>query len=239
MAFTLPEFDYTEALLQDQSHYATDVGGGILRHKGYEAELVTLPYPDRPDITTIPKLFAHAVAQHSGNPCYGERSPPPPPTASSSSTSPTGIPQWGPYHFQSYAEVLERVQNFAAGLLEGSGGTLRPGDRVGIYGKNCLRWVVAQQAVYWAGMTVVPLYDTFGQEAVQYIIEHSALSVVIVSPENLPRLLQVVQGSGSQQHTSTVKTIVVMAHSVVPVPGLGCALDAFSSVEALGKVARE
>lgn len=37
----------------------------------------------------------------------------------------------------------------------------------------------AQYSIYVEGLVCVPIYDTFGDEAVRYIIEHSELSVIV------------------------------------------------------------
>lgn len=37
------------------------------------------------------------------------------------------------------------------------------GDKCGIYGANCTRWVVSMQACNAHGLYCVPLYDTLGK----------------------------------------------------------------------------
>jgi len=64
----------------------------------------------------------------------------------------------------SYAELAERVDRFAAGLLALG---LAPGDRVGIWSLNCAEWVLTQFATARAGLILVninPAYRAFELE---------------------------------------------------------------------------
>jgi fatty-acyl-CoA synthase len=74
-----------------------------------------------------------------------------------------------------YAELQERCDAFAAGLLSLG---LEPGDRVGIWAPNCAEWVVAQFATAKAGLILVninPAYRTSELEHVLRAVECRAL----------------------------------------------------------------
>ncbi len=74
-----------------------------------------------------------------------------------------------------YAELLERSDVFAAGLLSLG---LRPGDRVGIWAPNCAEWTVAQFATARAGLilvTINPAYRTSELEHALKAVECRAL----------------------------------------------------------------
>jgi fatty-acyl-CoA synthase len=74
-----------------------------------------------------------------------------------------------------YAELLERSDAFAAGLLSLG---LRPGDRVGIWAPNCAEWTVAQFATARAGLilvTINPAYRTSELEHALKAVECRAL----------------------------------------------------------------
>ncbi len=74
-----------------------------------------------------------------------------------------------------YAELLERSDAFAAGLLSLG---LRPGDRVGIWAPNCSEWTVAQFATARAGLilvTINPAYRTSELEHALKAVECRAL----------------------------------------------------------------
>ncbi|MDE2486790.1 MAG: AMP-binding protein, partial [Alphaproteobacteria bacterium] len=51
-----------------------------------------------------------------------------------------------------YAELQERVESLAAGLLALG---LQPGDRIGIWAPNCAEWAVTQFATAKAGLILV------------------------------------------------------------------------------------
>src|ERR1700741_1411206 len=74
-----------------------------------------------------------------------------------------------------YAELLERSDAFAAGLLSLG---LKPGDRVGIWAPNCAEWAIAQFATARAGfilVTVNPAYRTSELEHALKAVECRAL----------------------------------------------------------------
>jgi fatty-acyl-CoA synthase len=74
-----------------------------------------------------------------------------------------------------YAELLERSDAFAAGLLSLG---LKPGDRVGIWAPNCAEWTIAQFATARAGfilVTVNPAYRTSELEHALKAVECRAL----------------------------------------------------------------
>ncbi len=55
---------------------------------------------------------------------------------------------------------------------------MRPGERVGLYSVNCADWVLTEGALTRAGCVSVPLYDTLGPDAVQFICNHAELVAV-------------------------------------------------------------
>lgn len=86
---------------------------------------------------------------------------------------------------------------------------LRPHGRVGVYGGNCPEWTITQQAANRLSgrigtacdrhtplhtttpLTTVPLYDTLGATAVQYIMLHANVSVVVVAGDKFKQLVPV------------------------------------------------
>lgn len=73
----------------------------------------------------------------------------------------------GPFEWQTYNEVFTRVKNLGAGLVHRG---LKPDAMVGFFSINNPQWVIAEQACYMYGLCTVPLYDTLGAEAVEYIV---------------------------------------------------------------------
>jgi long-chain acyl-CoA synthetase len=49
---------------------------------------------------------------------------------------------------------------------------------MGIYSKNCPEWVLTDLATATLGGTVVPIHETFGQNAVELIINETQLLTI-------------------------------------------------------------
>lgn len=60
-----------------------------------------------------------------------------------------------------------------------------PSSNVGLYSVNCREWVLVDAACHAYGMVTVPLYDTLGPDAVEYICNHAELAAVAVSAQVL------------------------------------------------------
>jgi long-chain acyl-CoA synthetase len=56
---------------------------------------------------------------------------------------------------------------------------------IGLFSQNCAEWVLAEQGANSQSITTVPLYDTLGHDAVEYIVKHTGLTTVVVSPAKL------------------------------------------------------
>ncbi|XP_041990996.1 long chain acyl-CoA synthetase 1 isoform X2 [Salvia splendens] len=122
--------------------------------------------------STIWKIFVSSVEKHSGNRMLGWRE--------------LLNDKWGPYKWKTYKQVYEEVLQ-AGSALRAHG--YEPGARVGIYGMNCPQWVVAMEACSAHSLICVPLYDTLGPGAVNYILDHSEIDVVFVQDKKVKQLL--------------------------------------------------
>ncbi|KAL5730450.1 long-chain-fatty-acid--CoA ligase [Ranunculus cassubicifolius] len=94
--------------------------------------------------------------------------------------------QFGPYVWKTYKEVYTEVLHIGS-VLRASGAN--PGSRVGIYGANCPQRIVAMQACGGHSIICVPLYDTLGPGAVDYIVQHAEIEIVFVQDKKLKELL--------------------------------------------------
>ncbi|KAF3323763.1 long chain acyl-CoA synthetase 2 [Carex littledalei] len=81
------------------------------------------------------------------------------------------------YVWQTYQQVYDLVMNTGSALRRRG---VNPGDRCGIYGPNCPEWVMAMEACNSQGICYVPLYDTLGANAVEFIINHAEMSIAFV-----------------------------------------------------------
>ncbi|KAK6941115.1 AMP-dependent synthetase/ligase, partial [Dillenia turbinata] len=92
----------------------------------------------------------------------------------------------GPYLWKKYKEVYEEVLHIGSALRVSGA---EPGSRVGVYGANCPQWIVAMEACCAHSLICVPLYDTLGPGAVNYIIEHAEVDFVFVQEKKVKQLL--------------------------------------------------
>ena len=124
--------------------------------------------------TTLFEMFEKSVKDFAARPALGRRP-----------VGPDG--QAGPYEWMSYQRLGEYVRHLSNGL---AGLGLGEGARAGVYGPNCPEWMIAMQATNRLGMQCVPLYDTLGANAVEFILNHSEASVALASADKLPKLAE-------------------------------------------------
>uniref|UniRef100_A0A667ZRD0 Long-chain-fatty-acid--CoA ligase n=1 Tax=Myripristis murdjan TaxID=586833 RepID=A0A667ZRD0_9TELE len=96
-------------------------------------------------------------------------------------------------------------------------------------------WTISELACYTYSLVAVPLYDTLGTEAIDYIIDKASISTVICDvPDKVKLILDCVAG---RKHT--MKMIIVMEafESDLVTRGKECGIDILSlkEIEALGK----
>ena len=107
----------------------------------------------------------------------------------------------GDYKYISYSDTYNRVIQFGKGLLTLG---LRKGDKIGIYSHNSIWWQTIAFGAYSFGGIVVPVYDSLGPDASEYIVNHADITVMFVSSykySNALKLLPKVPG---------VKKLIIM-----------------------------
>lgn len=87
-----------------------------------------------------------------------------------------------------YGEVHQSVCRVGSALKAVG---IANGDAVGIYAVNSPQWMVGMKSADFCGALTIPLYDTFGADAVEYIIKHSAVKVVFVSADQLTTIKKI------------------------------------------------
>jgi long-chain acyl-CoA synthetase len=65
------------------------------------------------------------------------------------------------------------------------------GYGIGIWSANRPEWQLVDLAGHAFGLVGIPLYDTLGPNVVEYVINHSPLSIVFTSSIHIPALLKV------------------------------------------------
>ena len=76
-----------------------------------------------------------------------------------------------------WSEVGEQARR-AANWLRGL--DIEQGSRVAIISKNCAHWIIADLAIWMAGMVSVPLYPNLTAESVRQVMEHSESRVPFI-----------------------------------------------------------
>ncbi|KDP46197.1 hypothetical protein JCGZ_10037 [Jatropha curcas] len=106
----------------------------------------------------------------------------------------------GPYVWLTYKQVYDSAIKIGSSMRSRG---LNPGDCCGIYGSNCPEWITAMEACNSQAITYVPLYDTLGPNAVEFIINHAEVSLAFVQETKLSSIL-----SCLPRCSSYLKTIV-------------------------------
>ncbi|KAM1348928.1 hypothetical protein PS2_003095 [Malus domestica] len=110
----------------------------------------------------------------------------------------------GPYVWLTYQEVYDAAIRMGSAIRSRG---VNPGDRCGIYGSNCPQWLTAMEACNSQAITYVPLYDTLGANAVEFIINHAEVSIAFVQENKLPAVLSCLPNC-----STNLKTIVSFAN---------------------------
>ncbi|XP_010925724.1 long chain acyl-CoA synthetase 4 [Elaeis guineensis] len=106
----------------------------------------------------------------------------------------------GKYVWLTYQEVYDIVMKVGASILYCG---VKQGGRCGIYGANCPEWVISMEACNAHGIYCVPLYDTLGAGAIEFIIHHAEIQIAFVEEKKIVELLKIFPNSAK-----LLKTIV-------------------------------
>jgi len=110
--------------------------------------------------------------------------------------------QRGDYVYKTYQETKLLCEQVGHALRSLS---INKGDKVGIYSRNNPSWMLTSYGAASQGIVTVPIYDSLGSDAAEYVINHAELSAVFVEEKNLDNLIKL------QQKCPTLKHIVVMS----------------------------
>ncbi|EPS67806.1 hypothetical protein M569_06966, partial [Genlisea aurea] len=99
----------------------------------------------------------------------------------------------GRYMWETYREVYEVVLKVGNSIRSCG---LEKGGRCGIYGANSREWIVSMEACNAHGLYCVPLYDTLGAGAVEFIICHAEVEIAFVEDKKISELLKAFPGAG-------------------------------------------
>jgi long-chain acyl-CoA synthetase len=170
-------------------------------------------------VSTLYESFQNSVKKYPNNECLGWR-----PTDKDGNA--------GPFKWLTYAQTAAKVEDIASGLAHVG---LKPQGRVGVFGANSPEWMTTMQACNRMSLYCVPLYDSLGENAIEFIISHSEASIVFAASDKLGNL------AAALPHVlELVKTVVywgdgdkVAAEAVAKLGGIK--VYAFEEFLALGK----
>jgi long-chain acyl-CoA synthetase len=97
-----------------------------------------------------------------------------------------GLPIRTTYVWDNFEQVDQQARAFGSGLIELGA---KAKDNIGIWAVNRSEWVISSLGFYSQNMRTVSLYATLGDEAVQYIINHAEISIVVTEKDNVKKLI--------------------------------------------------
>jgi long-chain acyl-CoA synthetase len=112
----------------------------------------------------------------------------------------SAVVQAGKYTWITYKEAYDTVIKVGASIRSLGVGK---GGRCGIYGANCPEWVISMQACNAHGIYCVPLYDTLGAGAVEFILCHAEVEIAFIEEKKIGEVLKTFPNA-----TKYLKTIV-------------------------------
>ncbi|KAL9349849.1 hypothetical protein Peur_057104 [Populus x canadensis] len=142
--------------------------------------------PPVPGLESCWDVFRMSVEKYPNNPMLGRRE--------------IVNGKAGKYVWQTYKQVYDVVIKVGNSIRSCG---VEPGAKCGIYGANCAEWIMSMEACNAHGLYCVPLYDTLGASAVEFIICHSEVSIAFVEEKKICELLKTFPNS-----TQYLKTIV-------------------------------
>lgn len=100
----------------------------------------------------------------------------------------------GDFRYQNYEDTYAEMVSCGKGLAD-----LVQADaaNIGIYGKNRPEWAISAFGSYTQRFRSVALYDTLGQEAVEYILGHAELLAICCEKNKLDNLFKSVENAGN------------------------------------------
>jgi long-chain acyl-CoA synthetase len=109
----------------------------------------------------------------------------------------------GSYKWTSYSDFYKQCLAMGRGML--SLGVSR-GDKIGIYSANSQYWQMVAFGAYSVGLVVVPVYDSLGKDAAEYIIAHAEVKAVFCSNAKFKSTIDLIPTI-----SATVKAVIILS----------------------------
>ncbi|KAF9932240.1 hypothetical protein FBU30_008662 [Linnemannia zychae] len=209
---------------------------GHYRHIGFVDGLVDHIRAD-PAVKTLYDLFQSSLAKYSDKDMLGSRAYNP------------ETKTWSGYNWQSYRQIDQRVNAFGSGIMHINesvlGNTQLNRWSLGIWSLNRPEWFISEMICNYYNLVSVPLYETLGPHAVEYVMNHAEINIVVCSNNHVADLLEM------SSKLPCLKAIISMDSLAegAPAPGVssasailrawgnerGIKIYDFQQVEALGR----
>nr|CAX82472.1 Long-chain-fatty-acid--CoA ligase 5 [Schistosoma japonicum] len=119
-------------------------------------------FADKIPVKTMKDVFENGLNISTFYPCLGKRN---------------SVNE--PYFWLTYYEVDRRIQFIGSALLKIVRYKPNSENFVGIYGINSPEWIIMQHACAAYGYTVVPLYATLGDDAMQHVLSQTNMECIL------------------------------------------------------------
>ncbi|XP_030047359.1 long-chain-fatty-acid--CoA ligase 1 isoform X1 [Microcaecilia unicolor] len=139
------------------------------------------------------------------------------------------------YEWITYQQVADRAQCIGSALIQ-QGFKPSPNQLIGIFAQNRPEWIIAELGCYTYSMVTVPLYDTLGSDAIDYVINKVELQLIFCDALEKVKILLT---SVEKGNIKSLNTIVIMdpfdPDLVEQAKNCGVKLFSLKEFEVLGK----
>jgi len=132
------------------------------------------------EVDNLYSQFARTAMAHGDNDCFGTR-----------------IPAGGPFVFESYSVIHARVLEVGSGLAAMGYGRK---ESFGVYAANSSDFQACVLGAYSRGMVCVPIYDTLGENIVEYEVNHADIKIMFCEAKKLMSVANVLSKCKTLKH---------------------------------------
>jgi long-chain acyl-CoA synthetase len=80
-------------------------------------------------------------------------------------------------------------------------------NMIGIFAKNREEWLLQEYADFLYNLTLVPLYDTLGEDGIKYILEQTGIESTICTEQSLTQLIK-------SKSIGNLKNVIIMERTL-------------------------
>merc|ERR1719300_1311494 len=118
--------------------------------------------------------------------------------------------QLGDYNWINYQDLNTKADHLGKGFRELG---VKPKDKIVLYANTCSEWMTSAIAAFKHSLAVVTIYTNLGEEGVEHGVSQTDASLIIVSQELVPRLINVLP------KCSSVKNVIIIpSHKPLSLP---------------------